>query len=108
MSYGSYKLTKKDMEQIQKFGGEIKTGFYKNRGQNNSNKRYEDQLVGKSAEICFYNIFKGKLKNLTCPDFKIYSAGRKSLAFDMTSDNMNIHIKTQSTKSAKRYSQSWI
>jgi hypothetical protein len=108
MSYGSYKLTKKDMEQIQKFGGEIKTGFYGNRGQNNNNKRKLDQITGKAGEICAFHLLKKEFPDLTKPDFAIYGVGKKSWDYDMKCKDRNIHIKTQSIASAERYKPSWV
>ncbi len=107
MSY-EYTLSTDEIKQIKKFSESINTNHYSGRGQFSPQKRREDQEIGKSGEIVAYHVIQNILPNISKPDFEIYSVGRKSWDFDMKTDEYNIHIKTQSLKSAKLYGSSFI
>jgi hypothetical protein len=81
---------------------------YARRGQANKRKILHDNVVGKTGEIAVYKFLKGKGKNPSKPDFKIYTAKKKSYDADMYLGNLDLHIKTQHVKSAKKFGLSWV
>ena len=101
-------FTEKQINTCIDFANSINTSYYASRSQINDDKRKNDQLIGKLGEIATYEILKYKLPNLTYPDFKIYEAKGKSWAFDLMTTDVNLHVKSQSAESGKRYGISWI
>lgn len=81
---------------------------YRYRGENNRSKMVEDVIIGTLGEWAVYEHLKSLSHDVTEPDMKIYEKRRKSFAADLSVDEVTIHVKSQGTKSAKRYGNSWL
>lgn len=101
------KFTQDQIDQCVKFSEEIDTSRYVSRNQQDSDKRKKDQVVGKLGEIATYQVLKDKYPSLSPPDFKIYAIKDKSWDFDLKGDSINLHCKSQDTKSSKKFGESW-
>lgn len=81
---------------------------YKQRGEQNSSKIIDDLVIGLLGEYAVYEFFKSIGVPCTKPDLEIYGVDKKSYKADLTTDKNNIHVKSQSFSSLKRYGSSWI
>jgi len=97
---------KEDLDICTKFSEEVDTSFYSKRNQFDNTKRKADTKIGKLGELAVYYHFKDK--NISYPDFKIYSAKEKSWDYDLKTKNENIHVKSQETLQGAKYGISWI
>ena len=88
---------------------EVKTsiGYRKQRGQHNVEKMKEDVAFGKLGEMAVYDYFVQAGQEVTPIDFEIYTGGNKSFDADLYWKGQHVHVKTQSSESAKRYGASW-
>lgn len=102
------KFNKQDLQTCEEFANNIKTGFYATRNQFNNEKRIKDNIIGKLGELAIFYYFKNKNVELTQPDFKIYSASKKSWDYDLKGTDLNLHVKSQSIEQGKKYGVSWI
>ena len=103
----TYKVTKEERKQAEKFADErsaTDTSLYKRRG---AFKR-DDILIGALGEIAAYNLLKEKGYRVDKPDFSIHDHIKKSYNADLKDDKRFFHVKAQSTVSAKRYGNSWL
>jgi hypothetical protein len=102
------KFTSQDIKKCQDFANKIDTGFYATRNQFNNEKRIQDQIIGKIAEIVVFSYFKEKGIETTPPDFNIYKKSKKSWDHDIKNQELNLHIKSQSVEQAKKYGTSFV
>jgi len=102
-----YTLTDLEHDQCVKFMESSGYSEYAHRNQDNLRIIQDQILVGKMGELIAYFLLKPYWENLTYPDFKIYTAKQKSWAADMKNGDIDIHIKTQDTESARRFGDSW-
>lgn len=88
---------------------EVKTsmGYRKQRGQWNVEKMKQDVAFGKLGEMAVYDYFVQAGQEVTPIDFEIYTGGNKSFDADLYWKGQHVHVKTQSSASAKRYGASW-
>lgn len=103
-----YNFTKQDILACKTFSQDVNTSLYAQRGQLNDDKRKKDAFIGKLGEVAAYHLLKGKIENLTEPDFKIYEAKNKSWDFDLKGDKYNVHVKSQNVEQGKKYGTSWL
>ena len=89
--------------------------LYTYRGEKNLTKMEEDIVIGTLGEYAVYNYLKSLGYKCSRPDLKIYGKKRKSFDADLRvyregfkADVVNVHVKSQSMKSVKRYGQSWL
>lgn len=75
---------------------------YKRRNQGNPTKIIEQIVTGKMGEFAFSQ-FLGTAE----PDLQIYAKKQKSFGADLTHDNLQVHVKSQSKNSADKYGVSW-
>lgn len=102
------KLNSQDVTKCEKFASEINTDFYNSRNQFNSKKRLKDQVIGKLGEIAVYKYLFTNNKELSYPDFEIYTVKRKSWSPDLISSKNNFLIKSQDINQAAKFSPSWM
>ncbi len=102
------KFTEEELKLCQDFASKINTDFYASRGQKNNDKRTQDQLCGKLAEIAVFSYFKAKGIETTPPDFNIYTKAKKSWDHDIKNQELNLHIKSQNVEQAKKYGTSFV
>ncbi|NBU99643.1 MAG: hypothetical protein EBS19_15780, partial [Spirochaetia bacterium] len=100
--------TQQEIDQVLDFANKIDTSYYAKRSQFDSEKRKQDQVVGKLGEIATYNALKEKYNDLSSVDFLIYEKNQKSWDFDLKANNINLHTKSQNIVQSKKYGQSWI
>lgn len=81
---------------------------YVSRGESRRSKIVEDLIVGAIGEWVVYEHLKSLGYECSEPDMKIYEKRRKSFAADLYVDEINIHVKSQSLASSKRYGYSWL
>jgi hypothetical protein len=86
---------------------------YAKRGQTNPDKIKRDIVTGKMGELGVHRAFKDEGYITSEPDFAIYKGRGKSFAADLMlaigdEPIQQIHVKTQSADSMKRYGLSWI
>ena len=87
----------------------LSANLYKWRGEKNLGKMQEDIMVGTLGEYGVANYVRSELgRSCSRPDLKIYENKRKSFDADLTSEDLIIHVKSQSSKSIKRYGKSWL
>ncbi len=68
-----------------------------------------DILCGALGEMGVYKFLKSKGVKLSKPDFTIYDAGQKSYAADLTTkEGLQLHVKSQTTDSARLYGHSYL
>jgi hypothetical protein len=104
------KLEDDIIKKINQFAESINTGFYSSRNQGNNDKRITDQKCGKFGEYGVFFYLKSKNINVSEPDCKIYKVREKSWSPDLKiiDTDTNIHVKSQSIQSGKRYGVSWV
>lgn len=102
------KFTPEQIKECEDFSNAVDTSFYATRNQKNNEKRVFDSKIGKLGEIATFEFLNDKVKNLTRPDFKIYKPSEKSWDFDLKSDGMNIHVKSQAKIQSQKFGESWI
>jgi len=103
-----YIFTTEDLQKAEEFSSKIDVNYYSGRDQLDVQKKRLDQKVGKLGELAVYGILKEKMNTLTEPDCKIYEASQKSWDYDMKSDTINLHVKSQLNLQALEYGESWI
>jgi hypothetical protein len=106
MNYIMVKLTKRDIEKIEKFA-DLRckdSDLYKKRG---SFKR-SDITTGAAAEIGVHKFLRKSGFKVSAPDFNIYDAPKKSYDADLMDGTRYFHVKGQSRKSAEQYGASWL
>ena len=64
-------FTEKQINECLDFANLIDTSYYANRAQINSDKRKNDQIIGKLGEIAVYESLKSKLSNFKILSLKI-------------------------------------
>jgi hypothetical protein len=102
------KIPKKVREQCEQFAIECAStnkDEYAKRNQTNLSKIQLDIVVGKIGE---WAVMKFLGKGCSKPDFEIYTAKKKSFDADLTYNGVNVHVKSQSEKSASMYGISWL
>lgn len=90
--------------------------LYTRRGEKNLSKMEEDIVIGTLGEYAVQNYCKEMGYKCSRPDLKIYEKRRKSYDADLTcvvefghKDVVRkLHVKSQSTKSVKKYGLSWL
>jgi hypothetical protein len=104
------KLEKDIVEKVNNFADSINTDFYSTRGQSNTDKKKNDQQVGKLGEYGIYFYLKSQGFDVSEPDCKIYKAREKSWSPDLKVIDISadIHVKSQSFSSGERYGISWL
>lgn len=82
---------------------------YAKRNQLNIEKIKQDIMIGKLAEWGVYFIYldRGR-KTISLPDMSVYSRRNKSFDPDLNWGLYKLHIKSQTSLSAKRYGDSWV
>lgn len=103
-----YKFSDDEFKLCKDFSEQVDTSFYATRSQFNVQKRIKDSLIGKLGELAVYNLLKDEIKDISYPDFKIYSAKEKSWDFDLKAKNCNLHVKCQDIEQGEKYGVSWI
>lgn len=114
----SYKPSKYILNRVKLFASERMGGskdLYVYRGEKNLSKMEEDIIIGTLGEYAVFNYLKSLGYKCSRPDLKIYEKKRKSFDADLTvtrndfnKSKVNVHVKSQSLKSVKRYGQSWL
>lgn len=84
------------------------TELYAIRGELSNSKIVEDIRTGAAAEQAVFKLLKGLNLPVTEPDFAIYEAKQKSFEPDLKCGKFNLHVKSQTLKSAHRYGSSWL
>jgi len=109
------KISKYLMRKIRKFAHERINGSascYAYRGESNVSKMEEDIIIGTMGEYAVFNLLKDCGLKCSRPDLKIYEKRRKSFDADLSAysqlENFEVHVKSQSLKSEKRYGQSYL
>lgn len=99
------------VKKIEEFA-EKRTGgsadLYKSRGESRKEKVFNDIVIGCLGEYGVYQHLKSLGRKCSKPDLKIYKRGEKSFAADLSSEDLDVHVKSQSTASAKRYGDSYL
>jgi hypothetical protein len=81
---------------------------YSKRNQNKVHKILNDIIVGKLGEFAVYKHLKTTTnKPITKPDLLIYTADKKSFDADLMFNDLNIHVKSQSSEQSQKYGISW-
>lgn len=78
---------------------------YAKRNQSNLSKIQQDIVVGKIGE---WAVMQYLGEGCSEPDFEIYIGKKKSFDADLVHNGVNVHVKSQSEKSAKLYGHSWL
>lgn len=102
------KISNVEYNKCVKFSGDVDTSLYAKRNQSNESKRKKDSVIGKIGEVASHRVLKDKFKDLTEPDFNIYSTKEKSWDFDLRATGLNLHVKSQDVEQGKRYGDSWV
>lgn len=111
-----YKPSKYVLKRVFDFASKRMGGskdLYAYRGEKNLSKMEEDIIIGTLGEYAVQNYFKSKGLKCSRPDVKIYEKRRKSFDADLKAvnfynENINVHVKSQSLKSVKKYGLSWL
>ena len=107
-----FKITQGLYEKVEKFAEARMSSkkLYNYRGKSSDEKIKEDIIIGTLGEWAVYKILKKQGFNCTRPDMKIYETKRKSFKADLRIANLDkdIHVKSQGTKSIRRYGHSWL
>jgi hypothetical protein len=83
--------------------------LYKHRGEPRVEKIIQDIIVGKLGEVAAYQYLIDRGYKVKKPDFEIYETRRKSYGADLVTDcGLNVHVKSQSQDSRKKYGSSWL
>lgn len=104
-------LPKSIIDKCKKFAQERmndSAAHYRYRGEHNFDKMVEDIIAGTMGEFAVYKYLKSIDMPCTAPDLTIYKARKKSYSADLSTNSFNIHVKSQSVKSIKRYGKSWL
>ena len=107
----SYTLSQIEVETCKQFAFARMGGsqaLYAARGEHNISKMEEDIFVGAASEIACSNILKSLGIDCSSPDFSIYQTNFKSFSADLIANQVNLHIKSQTVKSANQYGASWL
>jgi len=83
-------------------------GLYNQRGKSSDYKLLTDIIAGCMGEYAVYKHLKSSGIECSKPDLKIYGKGEKSFDSDLKSGESNIHVKSQTIQSVKRYGNSWL
>lgn len=109
------KISKYLMKKIRQFAHERISGSkscYTYRGETNVSKMEEDIIIGTMGEYAVYNLLKDLQLTCSKPDLKIYTGRKKSFGADLKAysklENFDVHVKSQSLKSEKRYGKSYL
>jgi hypothetical protein len=86
----------------------LSKNVYKWRGEDKVEKMIEDIMIGTIGEFGAHTHLTDMGLSVSEPDLKIYTAKEKSHSADLISENYNFHVKSQSSKSIKRYGASWL
>ena len=78
------------------------------RNQFNEKAMIHQTTTGKIAEWAVTLFFTDKPCTISDPDMEIYSKYQKSFDADLKIDGFDLHVKSQSTESAKRFGTSWM
>lgn len=81
--------------------------LYKQRGETNIAKIQDDIYAGALAEFAVYNYLKMDNRDCTEPDLEIYASNAKNYSPDLISEDLKIHVKSQTAESAERWGLSW-
>jgi hypothetical protein len=82
---------------------------YEKRNQFDNDKIKNDICIGKIGEVgVYYILLKMGIKDVSFPDFNIYKRNEKNFNSDLKTGKFNLHIKTQTKKSALRFEESWM
>jgi hypothetical protein len=103
-----FRYSQEILDAVMVFANSIDTSFYATRNQLNNEKRKRDQIIGKLGEFAVKELLANKYPDLSDPDLKIYSARKKSWAFDLSSSSINLHVKSQDIIQGSKYGVSWI
>lgn len=82
--------------------------LYRLRGELRNSKIWEDVYIGAVSEFAAYEYLNSIGFKVDAPDLSIHKKSKKSFSADFKSGDYNIHVKSQSAKSAKRYGLSWL
>jgi len=82
--------------------------LYKQRGESRLDKVTEDIVVGALGEIAASKYFKERGYKCSDPDFEVYEEKSKSYDADLIVEFFDVHVKSQSTSSFKRYGASYL
>ena len=99
------------MRNIKTFAAERVSGsknLYNSRGKSKDGKLYDDIVVGAMGEYAVYYALKEEGFKCSKPDLKIYKGKKKSFSADLQCNDLNIHVKSQSVESEKKYGFSWL
>ena len=80
----------------------------KRRNQFNKNAMVHQTTTGKIAEWGVALHFIDQQRSISDPDMKVYEAAGKSFDADLQLDGKDLHVKSQSVDSAKRFGTSWM
>ena len=78
------------------------------RNQFNTNAMIHQTTTGKLAEWALTLYYLDKGEQISDPDMTIYNARGKSFDADLTLNNKDLHVKSQTVVSAKRFGTSWM
>ena len=98
--------TLKRCEIFAEFSVQSSVDEYARRNQNDVDKIKLDIYRGKVAEFMVYNYLVGRGKNITKPDLEIYDKHHKSFDSDLTSEGVNIHVKSHFVN--PKFPVSWV
>lgn len=105
-------LSKYYLKKCEKFADQqLDTSFdcYSYRGESRREKMRDDVVVGKLGEVAAMKYLHHLGYECNKPDFTIYERRRKSFSADLqTHCGLDVHVKSQSTQSRKRYGASWL
>lgn len=105
------KYGKRLLNKCEKFATKRITGsahLYKYRGESRQDKMIDDIKIGCLGEWAVYKHLQQLGYDPSEPDMKIYEKRRKSFDADIYCDEIEVHVKSQGVKSAKRYGNSWL
>ena len=112
----NYKPSKYILTRVKLFADERLEGsenLYRLRGESKAEKMRIDLITGALGEYAVYNYFKSLGLKCSRPDLKIYNTRKKSYDADLKAENfsgekVDVHVKSQTKASVKRYNQSWL
>ena len=88
--------------------------LYSSRGEKVATKAFFDIVNGKCGEFAAYNALCAVFPQVSEPSLEIFEKRRKSYDADLVVRDkdgtvlMNVHVKTQTADSIKRYGKSWL
>ena len=104
-------LSPEIIEKCQKFAEDRLTlsgALYKLRGEQNKAKMIEDIMIGTMGEFGVYAHLKNKGIEVSEPDLKIYEKRKKTFAADLSNEEIDIAVKSQSQSSIRKYGVSFL